>query len=97
MIRRVERGQRPAAWPPHALLTRRRCCPMARCWWQGDSLAYLLSSAELYDLRLTLSAAKRRVDGINTVRLTWSGATSANIDVYRDGVLNRDDAGRWTV
>ena len=22
-----------------------------------------------------------------TVRLTWSGATSANIDVYRDGVL----------
>ena len=47
----------------------------------------VLSSAELYDLRLTLSAAKRRVDGINTVRLTWSGATSANIDVYRDGVL----------
>jgi hypothetical protein len=44
-------------------------------------------SAELYDARLTLSAAKRRVDGINTVRLTWSGATSANIDVYRDGVL----------
>jgi WD40 repeat protein len=44
-----------------------------------------LSSAELYDsASFTLSAARRRVDGINAVRLTWSGATSANIDVYRD-------------
>jgi N-acetylneuraminic acid mutarotase len=34
----------------------------------------------------TLSAAKRKVGGINTVRLTWSGATSNNIDVYRDGM-----------
>ena len=25
--------------------------------------------------------------GINTVRLKWRGATSANIDVYRDGVV----------
>jgi len=36
---------------------------------------------------ITLSAAKRKVGGINTVRLTWSGATSANIDVYRNGSL----------
>jgi photosystem II stability/assembly factor-like uncharacterized protein len=35
----------------------------------------------------TLSAAKRKVGGINTVRLTWSGANSANIDVYRDAAL----------
>jgi N-acetylneuraminic acid mutarotase len=34
---------------------------------------------------ITLSAAGRKVGGINTVRLTWSGATSTNIDVYRDG------------
>jgi hypothetical protein len=34
---------------------------------------------------ITLSASGRKVDGINTVRLTWSGATSTNIDVYRDG------------
>jgi uncharacterized protein (UPF0333 family) len=27
------------------------------------------------------------VAGINTVRLSWSGATSTNIDVYRNGVL----------
>ena len=46
-----------------------------------DDSGYL-SSAELYGL--TLSAVRRRVDGINTVRLTWNGATSANIDVYRD-------------
>ena len=36
---------------------------------------------------ITLSAQKKRIDGINTVRLTWSGATSANIDVYRNGLL----------
>jgi len=36
---------------------------------------------------ITLSAAKRKVGGINTVRLTWSGATSIDIDVYRDAVL----------
>jgi hypothetical protein len=51
----------------------------------SNDVNYGLSSAELYGL--TLSAAKRRVDGINTVRLTWSGAASANIDVYRDSVL----------
>jgi hypothetical protein len=36
---------------------------------------------------ITLSAAKRRVQGINTVRLTWKGATSNNVDVYRNGVV----------
>ena len=36
---------------------------------------------------ITLSAVGRKVGGINTVRLTWSGATSASIDVYRDAVL----------
>ena len=36
---------------------------------------------------ITLSATKRKVAGINTARLSWSGATSTNIDVYRNGVL----------
>ena len=33
------------------MLTRRRCCPTARCWSQGDRIATaaLLASAELYD------------------------------------------------
>ena len=34
---------------------------------------------------ITLNASGRKVGGINTVRLTWSGATSTKIDVYRDG------------
>ena len=36
---------------------------------------------------ITLSARKKKVNGINSARLTWSGATSANIDVYRNSVL----------
>ena len=36
---------------------------------------------------IQLQASGRKVGGINTVRLTWSGATSTNIDVYRNGVL----------
>ena len=35
---------------------------------------------------IQLQASGRKVGGINTVRLTWSGATSTNIDVYRNGV-----------
>ena len=42
-----------AASPPHAYITRRRCCPTARCWWQGDLIsAATLASAELYDVGL---------------------------------------------
>jgi N-acetylneuraminic acid mutarotase len=35
----------------------------------------------------TLTGTGRKVQGINTVRLTWSGATSTNIDVYRNNAL----------
>jgi len=37
--------------------------------------------------QITLNAAGRKVGGINTVRLTWDGATSPNLDVYRNGVV----------
>src|SRR6266536_6199935 len=37
--------------------------------------------------QITLSAAGRKVGGVNTVRLTWSGATSTNIDFHRNAVL----------
>src|SRR5262249_43954190 len=40
---------------------------------------------------ITLSAASRKVEGINTVHLTWSGASSRQIDVYR--CVQRDDSG----
>ena len=36
---------------------------------------------------ITLSARKRVVNGINTVKLIWNGATSTNVDVYRNGVV----------
>ena len=36
---------------------------------------------------IMLNAAGRRVHGRHTVDLSWTGATSVNIDVYRDGAL----------
>jgi N-acetylneuraminic acid mutarotase len=36
---------------------------------------------------ISLAATTSKVDGINTVLLTWSGATSTDIDVYRDSML----------
>jgi len=36
---------------------------------------------------IQLQASGRKVGGINTSRLTWSGATSNNMDVYREGVV----------
>ena len=36
---------------------------------------------------IQLRGQGKKVGGINTVRLKWRGATSANIDVYRNGVL----------
>ena len=36
---------------------------------------------------MTLSASGYKVKGVHTVDLTWSGATSTNVDVYRNGTL----------
>jgi len=36
---------------------------------------------------ITLTARGKKVGGINTSRLTWSGAISSDIDVNRDGVV----------
>ena len=36
---------------------------------------------------LQLRAQQKRVGGINTVRLNWRGATSPNVDIYRNNVL----------
>ena len=38
-IRRAGPGRPPAASPPHAIVTRRRCCPTARCSSQADPAA----------------------------------------------------------
>jgi hypothetical protein len=37
--------------------------------------------------QIILTASGRRVQGRHTVDLTWSPVTSANIDIYRDGVV----------
>jgi hypothetical protein len=55
--------------------------------WGGYGSGYLNTGGRYCAAAITLSAAGRKVGGINTVRLTWTGATSANIDVYRDAVL----------
>jgi hypothetical protein len=60
--------------------------------WGGEDANFaVLNSGGRYCAQaggpITLSAAKRKVEGINTVRLTWSGATSTDIDVYRNAVL----------
>src|SRR5438046_1553506 len=55
---------------------------------------HAFASSELYDSSgsptptptpapITLSAAGRKVNGVDTVRLTWSGATSSQVDIYR--------------
>ncbi len=35
--------------------------------------------------QITLTASGRKVHGIDTVSLSWSGATSATVDIYRNG------------
>jgi len=37
--------------------------------------------------QIQLRGQKKKVNGMNTVRLNWTGATSASIDVYRNDVL----------
>ena len=34
-----------------------------------------------------LSAVSYKVRGINTVDLSWSGAISSQVDIYRDGIV----------
>jgi len=36
---------------------------------------------------IQLTVRGKRIGGINTSRLKWKGATSANIDIYRDGIV----------
>jgi len=61
-------------------------------WGRVDILAAVTSATPTptptpTPVPITLSAAGRKVNGINTVRLTWGGATSTNVDVYRNAVV----------
>jgi outer membrane protein assembly factor BamB len=48
--------------------------------------------------QITLTASGRKVHGIDTVDLVWSGATSTNVDIYRNGVriTTVGNSGRYT-
>ena len=50
-IRRAGPGRPPAASPPHAIVTRRRCCPTARCSSQAVTTAAALSRARNSTIR----------------------------------------------
>jgi hypothetical protein len=59
--------------------------------WGGYDFPQFLNTGGRYcplaDIQITLDATTSKVGDINTVLLTWNGATSTDIDVYRDGIL----------
>ncbi len=59
--------------------------------WGGYDFPQYLNTGGRYcpsaSMPIALEAATSKVGDINTVLLTWSGATSTDIDVYRDGML----------
>jgi len=50
-----------------------------------DSDSQVVSLVDPNQPNITLSANGYKVKGKHTIDLTWSGATSANVDVYRNG------------
>jgi hypothetical protein len=80
--------------PVPAFVTARRNFPTdtdgsSHIWLSGgyDITGVPTASMEILFCHITLSAHGRRVQGRQTVDLTWSPVTSANIDIYRNGVL----------
>ena len=57
-IRRAGPGRPPAASAPHAIITRRRCCPTAWCSSQGD-----LTATAYFRERGTVRSGERDLDG----------------------------------
>jgi len=56
-----------------------------RIYFGADNKIYAFKVPTLGPIQLRASGKK--VGGINTTRLKWRGATSANVDVYRNGVV----------
>jgi hypothetical protein len=45
------------------------------------------ATATATPVQITLSASGRKVRGVDTVDLSWNGATSSNVDIYRNGSI----------
>ena len=93
MTRRAGPGVSPAVSTPHTMITRRRCCPTAKCW-RGDG------GFGGYRGHGTLQPGKR--GGPNLVsaasRLTHRAAGSFDIDMPlsgTSGVEDRDASGSF--
>ena len=82
-IRRAGPGRPPAASPPHAIFTRRRCCPTARCSSQAVTAARRLSRE-----RGTLRSGERDLDGHRQPRhrTLWS---HGDVAAQRQGARRR--------
>ena len=74
----------PAASARHAMLTRRRCCPMARCWWQGE-----ITAAAIFSERGTVRSGERDMEpppaASNTARAIAHGDVAAQWEGARRG------------
>jgi hypothetical protein len=59
--------------------------------WGGEDYPVDLNTGGRYCAQagpaITLDTKAKKEGGINTVRLSWNGATSTDIDIYRDSVL----------
>ena len=105
--RRAGPGLPRAASTPHAFVTRRRCCPTARCWWQGDMAAVVrFSRARNCTTRpagpgrppaaSTPHAEFTRRRCCPTARCWWQGETDRLTDALASAELYDPASGTWT-
>ena len=105
-IRRAGLGRPPAASPPHAAITRRRCCPTARCSSQAVQATATLSRARNSTIRRPgpgrppaaspTHAIVTRRRCCPTARCSSQAATTAALSRARNSTIRRAGPGRAT-
>ncbi len=106
MIRQLARGRRLATLAPHAPITRRRCCPMARCWWRGDPIMVFKSSAARSCMIRRLARGRRPAAWAPHVPFTrrrccpmarcWWRGDIGGFQVFSSAELYDPATGTWT-